>query len=66
LFSREFSGKLSRHFAEIEAMQNHSRQEFDVIVIDNHRLYRWRCAEVTVSRLSEGGMIILDNIVISV
>lgn len=47
-------------------MQNHSRQEFDVIVIDNHRLYRWRCAEVTVSRLSEGGMIILDNIVISV
>lgn len=47
--------------AELEALLNHSRQEFDVIVIDNHGPYRWRCAEVAVSRLSEGGMIILDN-----
>ena len=39
----------------------HHAIEYDVIVIDNHGPFRWRCAEVAVSKLARGGMIILDN-----
>ena len=46
---------------ELEALLNHPRSEHDVIVIDNHGPFRWRCAEVAVEHLAEGGMIILDN-----
>jgi hypothetical protein len=47
--------------AEIGAFENHPRAQFDVIVIDNHCYFRWKCALAALPRLTEGGMIILDN-----
>ena len=47
--------------AEIEILRIHKRQTWDVIVIDNHGPFRWRCAEAATTHLAEGGIIILDN-----
>jgi hypothetical protein len=35
--------------------------QFDVIVIDNHGPFRWRCAEAATAHLAPGGFVILDN-----
>jgi hypothetical protein len=34
---------------------------FDVIVVDIHGPFRWRCAERAADHLAAGGMIIVDN-----
>ena len=34
---------------------------FDVIVVDNHGPFRWRCAERAVDHLATGGIIMVDN-----
>lgn len=34
---------------------------FDVIVVDNHGPFRWRCAERAADHLAAGGIIIVDN-----
>ena len=47
--------------AEIAALVGCRVTEHDVIVIDNHGPFRWRCADAAVSRLAPGGFIILDN-----
>jgi hypothetical protein len=47
--------------AELAAFAHHPTKQFDVIVIDNHGPFRWRCAELAANRLAEGGMILLDN-----
>jgi hypothetical protein len=47
--------------AEIEALTSYRLPKIDVIVIDNHGLFRWRCAEAAIDRVAEGGFIILDN-----
>jgi hypothetical protein len=47
--------------AEVEAFVMHHAIEYDVIVVDNHGPFRWRCAEAAISKLAEGGVIILDN-----
>lgn len=46
---------------EINALLAHPMAQHDVIVIDNHGPFRWRCAEAAVKKLAPGGMIILDN-----
>ncbi|MGO9060489.1 MAG: SAM-dependent methyltransferase, partial [Candidatus Binataceae bacterium] len=47
--------------AEVEALHENDVAEYDIIIIDNHGTFRWRCAEAAVSKLAEGGMIVLDN-----
>ena len=38
---------------EVNALLSHPAAEHDVIVIDNHGPFRWRCAEATVKSASE-------------
>jgi hypothetical protein len=61
LSSAEFIRTLRQVDAELAALDNHPSELFDVIVIDNHGPFRWRCAELATHRLADGGMIILDN-----
>jgi len=47
---------------EAESATISSRSDaFDVIVIDNNGPFRWRCAERAISKLADGGFIMLDN-----
>jgi hypothetical protein len=46
---------------EIAVLHTFPPRSFDVIVIDNHGPFRWRCAESALGYLAKGGMIILDN-----
>jgi hypothetical protein len=41
----------------IQEILNH--EKFDVIIIDG--LYRYECAKIAITKLKEGGLIILDN-----
>lgn len=47
--------------AEVAAFVKHACAEYDVIVIDNYGTFRWRCADASVKKLAQGGMVILDN-----
>jgi hypothetical protein len=46
---------------DVEAEVAALKHPFDVVVIDNHGPFRWRCAQAAVSNLAPGGFVILDN-----
>ncbi|MCA2847468.1 MAG: SAM-dependent methyltransferase [Pseudanabaena sp. M135S2SP2A07QC] len=62
--SRNYSENLKINFIENEDLYtNHIlnySDTFDVIIIDGN-FSRYKCAQIAVSKLSQGGMIILDN-----
>jgi len=47
--------------AEVDIFDKNAIDQYDIIVIDNYGTFRWRCAEVAVRKLAQGGMIVLDN-----
>jgi hypothetical protein len=47
--------------AEIRAFVDSGVAEYDVISIDNNGSYRAACADVAVSKLAPGGLVLLDN-----